>query len=354
MKKIIEKIFTEGKGILAADESIPTIGKRFDAIEVENTEDNRRAWRDLLFTTGGLEKYISGVILFEKTLDQRSSTGDTFLEVLRKKGISVGVKVDGGTQDFESDESGEKITKGLEALDKNCIVLKEKGVEFTKWRAVFNINSTDQLIDRNTSDLAEYAHIAQLNGLVPIVEPEVLFNYDKILPTSEDAKKTFMKVFHTLFLKLKERGVVLEEIILKTAFVQSRQSHEITETTKSILKGMPEGGIIYREESESLRIARETMDIFAEVLPSNLGGVAFLSGGLSPLMSAEYLNETVRRGADVGFKIPITFSYGRALQSDALQVWKGDTHKVSAAKEILSEEFRWDSEASKGKWIGKQ
>jgi fructose-bisphosphate aldolase class I len=304
-------IVQDGKGILAADESAPTIKKRFDTIQVESTEENRRSYRELLFTTSAVEKYISGVILFDETLRQSTQNNTPFPELLSQKGIYPGIKVDKGAKDLAG-FSGEKITEGLDGLRERLIEYGELGAKFAKWRAVINIGKTTPTrfcIDANAHALARYAALCQEAGLVPIVEPEVLMDGDHDISSCRDVTAATLKsVYSALF----EHCVYIEGTLLKPNMVLSGKDCQT--------QAGPE------------EVAEATVSCFRQVVPAALPGVVFLSGGQSSEQATANLNAMNAMG-----KHPweLSFSYGRALQEHALKAWRGEASNVAAAQQAF-------------------
>jgi fructose-bisphosphate aldolase class I len=302
LKETVSKIAQKGKGILAADESTSTCKKRFDALNIEFTEENRRDYREMLFTTPGVEEHISGVILFEETLKQNAKDGTPFFKLLESKGIVPGIKVDKGKVKME--ESEEEVTQGLDDLDERYKDYKQYGAKFAKWRAVYHI--TDELpseenIKANAEGLADYAKISQENDIVPIVEPEVLINGDHSIQRCYEVTKA---VLVAVFEKLKEKGVALEGIILKPSMVIS--------------------GKDAKDRADREEVAKRTVELFKEVVPEEVPTINFLPGGQSPEEATEHLQKMNEQ------ELPwnLSFSYGRALQEPALEAFsKGDIEK---------------------------
>lgn len=326
LNKIAQQMVATGKGILAADESMNTVGKRFASINLENTEDNRRAFREMLLTIAGEGEYISGVILFDETIRQKTSYGKSFVEVLQSEGILPGIKVDHGLVDFGT--AGEKITKGLEGLGDRLKEYVALGAKFCKWRAVITIGDgtpTDANIAQNAKDLAAYALVCQENGLVPMVEPEILIEGDH---TIEQAESASTKILTALFEELKNAGVAPEGIILKTSMVIAGKSSA--------------------KRSTPAEVAEATMRVFKKVLPENLAGEAFLSGGQGDIQATENLNAINQLGSKPW---PITFSYARALQDAATKAWMGKPENLQAAQKVFMHRAKMNSLASQGKYL---
>jgi fructose-bisphosphate aldolase, class I len=320
----IKDIATPRKGILAADESTGTIKKRFDSINVESTEENRRAYRELLFATPELEKYISGVILFEETLGQKTADGTPFPEFLAKKGIVPGIKVDKGLIPSESSPE-EKVTQGLDGLPERLAEYKKMGARFAKWRVVFDISDTHPsriIIKTNACLLARYAAICQNQGIVPIVEPEILMDGNHSL---EDCSIVTEKVLHAVFNALFKHKVALEFIILKPNMVIAGKDCN------------PQPSI---EEA-----AKETVKILRRTVPAAVPTINFLSGGQSDEVATQHLNAINKIGKQPWY---ISFSYGRALQAPCLQAWQGKKENVEAAQKILLKRSELNGAAALG------
>lgn len=326
LKEVAQKIVAPGKGLLAADESIGTAAKRFAPINLENTQENRRAFRDMFLTTKGIGQYISGVILFDETIRQNALNGKGFVDVLITEGVLPGIKVDEGTYDMP-DSPTEKLTKGLEGLDVRLKEYKDMGAVFCKWRAVITISETtptDANLLQNAKDLAQYALLCQENGLVPVVEPEVLIDGNH---TREKAKKITGKTLSILFDQCQKMGVAMEGLVLKTSMViAGKDSHE-KETPKDV--------------------AKATIDLFEKVIPKNLAGIVFLSGGQSEIQATENLN-AMHLGQHLPW--PLTFSYSRALEEGAILAWHGKKENVSAAQRVFLHRAKMNSLASMGKY----
>ena len=325
---IAQAMVAPGKGILAADESTGTIGKRFDGIHVENTEDNRRAYRDMLFATRGLGDHISGVILYDETLRQKSVAGTPFVDVLARNGILPGIKVDTGAKDLPLCP-GEKITEGLDNLPKRCAEYVKLGAKFAKWRAVIDIGRdmpSSTCIAANAHALARYAAICQEAGLVPIVEPEVLMDGDHSIERCEEVTEwTLNAVYEALYL----HRVVLEHSVLKPSMVISG---------KKCAKQAPVD-----------EVAARTVRTLKRTVPAAVAGIVFLSGGQSDEIATAHLNSM-----NVQFKgnlpWPLSFSYGRALQQPALKAWQGATGNVAAAQAALAHRSKMNGLASLGRY----
>jgi fructose-bisphosphate aldolase class I len=317
-----------GKGLLACDESTGTVGTRLEANGMENTEENRMVWRNLLFTTEGIGEYISGAILFEETLYQSDPSGKPFVDVLKGNGIIPGIKVDTGLKPLLGGGEGEKWCTGLDSLSDRCAKYYEQGARFAKWRTALQINvaagcPTDLAIDVASQDLARYARICQENGLVPIVEPEILIDGDHDIATTARVQE---RVLTTVYAKLQDNGVFLEGSLLKPS--------------------MTVPGVECPDKSDPATIAKMTVQTLDRCLPPAMPGVTFLSGGISEEDSSIYLNEInklERKGA-----FALTFSYSRALQSSCIKIWGGKEDKYAQAQAQLKARAQANSEASKG------
>lgn len=324
------RIVRPGFGILAADESTGTIGQRFAKINVENVEANRQAYRELLFTTEGLENYISGVILFEETLNQKASDGTPFPELLKSKGIIPGIKVDKGLVVIPG-TNDENSTTGLDGLAERCRDYYSKGARFAKWRAVVKIGQgrpSEAATLETAHTLARYAAICQENGLVPIVEPEILTDGDhNINVCAEVSERVFRKVVQALH----EQKVLLEGILLKPNMVTP--------------------GATCQDKKTAQEIAWLTVRTLSRTLPAAVPGVTFLSGGQSEEEASLNLNEMNKIDGRIR-PWSLTFSYGRALQSSTLKAWEGKPENVKAAQEALLARARANGEASLGKYAG--
>jgi fructose-bisphosphate aldolase class I len=326
LKKTAKQMVAQGKGILAADESSGTIEKRFDKINLPSTEDNRRSYREMLFTTPGINEFISGVILFDETIRQSASNGSTFVSLLQGEGILPGIKVDLGAVPMEESPE-EKVTKGLEGLPSRLEEYAKLGAKFAKWRAVITIGEhipTDACITQNAKDLAEYAYACQVAGIVPMVEPEVLMDGKH---TIEKCEEVSQKTLEALFKALSDKGVLIEGTILKTNMV---------------VPGKESG-----QNVTSQNIAEATLRVFKKVLPDNLPGQAFLSGGQSETEATANLNTLNQMGPHPW---DLSFSYGRALQDSALKTWNGQAENVGAAQQAFYHRAKMNSLARNGKY----
>jgi fructose-bisphosphate aldolase class I len=316
----------KGKGILAADESSPTIKKRFDTIGVESTEENRRAYREMLFTTSGAADYISGVILFDETIRQSAADGTPFPELLSAQGILPGIKVDAGAKDFAG-HPGEKITEGLDGLRDRIAEYRTLGARFAKWRAVITIGDgipSETCLTANAHALARYAALCVEGGLVPIVEPEVLMDGPHDIARCYDVTERALRL---VFAALYDHRVPLDEMILKPNMV-------ISGTESKTQAGVAE-------------VAEVTLRCFRAAVPAGVPGIVFLSGGQSDELATAHLNEMNRMG---GGPWELSFSYGRALQAAPLKAWSGAAANVAAGQKALLHRARCNGAARDGSY----
>lgn len=324
--QIAKAMVAPGKGILAADESTGTIEKRFTSINVENTEENRRAYRDLLFTTKGIGDSISGVILYDETLRQKSADGMSFVDLLNKNGVLPGIKVDAGAKPLAFCP-GETVTEGLDNLPKRCAEYVKLGAKFAKWRAVIDIGvdmPSSTSIAANAHALARYAAICQEAGLVPIVEPEVLMDGDHTIERCEQVTEwTLNAVYEALYMN----RVSLEGSVLKPSMVISGK------------KCARQAGVD--------EVAERTTRILKRTVPAAVAGIVFLSGGQSDELATAHLDAMNKLGNNPW---PLSFSYGRALQQPSLKAWRGSVANVPAAQAALAHRGRMNSLASLGKY----
>ncbi len=322
-----QALVAPGRGVLAADESTATIGKRFASIGIDSTEENRRAYRDTLFTTPGLAEAISGVIMYDETIRQSTSDGTPFPELLKGLGIQAGIKVDTGAKDLAK-APGEKITEGLDGLRERIAEYVELGATFAKWRAVITIAEgglpSRYCIETNAHALARYAALCQEGGLVPIVEPEVLMDGDHSIERCFEVTELTQ---HLVFDALAAQRVSFEEMVLKPNMVISGKGND------------RQAGV---EE-----VAEQTLRCLRRTVPSAVPGIAFLSGGQSAEVATEHLNAMNTMGPHPWV---LTFSYGRALQDAALAAWKGEASNREASQHALSEAARANSEAASGSY----
>ena len=326
LETVARAMVAKGKGILAADESSGTIKRRFDSIKIESNEDTRRAYREMLLTTKGLEEAISGVILFDETIRTAISDGTPFPQVLSRKGIMPGIKVDKGPVDIPG-FPGEVVTEGLDGLRGRVKEYRDFGAKFAKWRAVITIGDgipTRACLDLNAHALARYAALCQEGGLVPIVEPEVLLDGSHTIERCEEVTQETLKV---VFSALADQRVYLEGMILKPSMVVSG-------------KDCPrQAGV---EE-----VAERTIRCLNRTVPGAVPGIAFLSGGQSAESATEHLNAMNSMGPHPW---EVSFSYARALQDPALRSWKGQAANVAAAQKIFYHRAKCNSAARYGKY----
>ena len=325
LEEIASYIVSEGKGILAADESNPTCGKRFDSIGVESTEDNRRDYREMLFRSSGMDGNIGGVILFDETIRQDAKDGTPLVDIISNQGALPGIKVDKGLQPIGDTE--ETVTVGLDGLDERLKEYASMGAKFTKWRAVIKIGNnmpTDECIDANMKALADYAKLVQDNGMVPMVEPEVLMDGSHSIDDCYSATDRCLK---SLFRHLEECGVNIKGTILKPNMVTS--------------------GSTASEQAGIEEVAKKTLDCLIANVPSDLPGITFLSGGQSDILATAHLDSMNKIG---GFSWKVSFSYGRALQAAALKAWMGKPENMFISQDALSHRAKMNKLASLGEW----
>ena len=325
-----QALVAPGKGILAADESGGTIKRRFDSINVESTEDNRRDYRELLFRTKGSSEFISGIILFDETIRQNGADGTPLVKVLVDQGIIPGIKVDKGTQPIPGSPT-ELMTEGLDGLLSRLQEYAELGARFAKWRAVITIGDgipTDRGIEINAHALARYAALSQEAGLVPVVEPEVLLDGDH---TIDRCFETSEATLNETFAQLVRQGVVLEGILLKPSMV--------TSGNKAVNRAGPE------------EVAEKTVECFRRSIPVTLPGVVFLSGGQSDEEATVNLNAINQRAAVVSVPWQYSFSFGRGLQGAPLKAWSGQAANVERAKQAFYHRAKLTSAARQGLYV---
>ena len=323
---IAKRIMKRGKGILAADESNNTAGKRLESVGAQNSEEMRRQYRDLFLSTENIEHYISGVILFDETLRQKTNSGKLFGTHLDDLGILPGIKVDGGAKD-NPDFPGEKITEGLSTLGDNLDEYYEIGARFTKWRAVIQIDESNDLpskgaILENAIRLAKYAKKVQTSGMVPIIEPEVILNGPHSIEKAEEVTEKTLKI---VFEQILEERVDLKGLILKTSMV---------------VPGSDSG-----EEMVPSEVAQRTVRVLQKTAPKDLAGIVFLSGGQTPEQARDNLNAIARLEP---LPWEIAFSYARAIQGPALKIWKGKKENVEKAREEFLKWLIFDVQADRG------
>ena len=327
IEDIAKQMVIPGKGILAADESSGTIKKRFDTINVESNEENRRNYRELLFRTkNAMKNYISGVILFDETLRQESKDGTPLVNVISDSGSLPGIKVDAGAKDLALN-TNEKITEGLDGLRERLKEYYSIGAKFAKWRAVITIDSSipsDLCINANAHTLARYAALCQENEIVPIVEPEVLMDGNHTIGKCYDVTK---KTLEVVFKELSDHGVNLKGICLKPNMIID--------------------GSLQTEKSSKISIAEKTIECFKDTVPDEVPGIVFLSGGQSEIEATENLDQMNKIG---GFPWNLSFSYGRALQASALKAWSGEENNEELASNAFEHRAKMNSLATLGKW----
>ncbi|AKO51805.1 fructose-bisphosphate aldolase [Marinobacter psychrophilus] len=321
----IQALVQPGKGVLAADESLPTIAKRFDAVGVESTEDKRREYRSLIFSTPGLGEFVSGVILFEETLSQNSLDNVPIAKLLESQGIVPGIKVDTGKKPLIN-APGDEITYGLDGLDDRLEIYKNQGARFAKWRAVYNVSDTlpsRQAVEANAEMLARYAALCQSKGMVPIVEPEVLIDGNHTIERSAEVNEA---VIAEVFNALRRHRVQLETIILKPSMVTPG---------KACAKASPAA------------VAEATLRVLRKVVPAAVPGINFLSGGQTPEEATINLNAMNSLGQQPW---SLSFSYGRALQEPAQKAWAGEPGNTPAAQTAMFKRARLNGAASTGEY----
>ena len=326
LNEIAVYIVSDGKGILAADESTGTIKKRFDSINTESTEKIRRDYREMLFQAEGMKNNIGGVILFEETLKQDAADGTSLVNVISSQGALPGIKVDKGLT-LMNEDSEETVTNGLDDLNQRCQEFYKIGAKFTKWRAVITIGDnipTDACINENMLRLADYAKIVQSNNMVPIVEPEVLMDGSHSI---DDCYNVTSRVLKSLFQHLKNKNVDIKGTILKPNMIIS--------------------GTNCTEQAGVQEVAEKTVKCLLENVPEDLPGIAFLSGGQSDIDATAHLDAMNKIG---GFPWKLSFSYGRALQQAALKAWMGKEENMNNAKAAFSHRALMNKNAALGKW----
>lgn len=319
MQETVQKLLASGKGILAADESTKTIDKRFASLGIESTPETHRAYREMLFTTPGIETYISGVILFDESVKQG------LYKILEEKGIVPGVKVDEGLESYNGTE--EQVTKGLDTLEARLGEYAQLGLKFTKWRGVFIINDkfpSDSFYEENLGRMAKYASLSQKAGLVPIVEPEVLFEGNH---TTTRCSETIDETLNILFKKLSSENVDIKNLLVKTSMS---------------LPG-PESGV----RALPLEVANSTLRALKKSVPQEVPGIVFLSGGQTSDDATNNLNEIIKLKGDAPWDI--SFSFARALQEEAMTEWNGEIENVTSAQNKFIQRLERVSAARNGK-----
>ena len=329
LNKIALKIISNGKGILAADESNGTMSKRLTAVGINSTPENRLLFRETLFSSDSMKKYIGGVILYDETIKQTASSGETISDLISSTGAIPGIKVDIGVKNL-ANSNGEKVTEGLDGLKERLIKYYEYGARFTKWRAVYKIGKehpSKQAIHSNSHLLARYSAIVQESGMVPIVEPEVLMDGDH---SAELCLSKTSEVIEKCFEELILHKIDLSGIILKP---------------NMILSGNESIDKISNEE-----VSQKTLECLKKSVPNEVPGIAFLSGGQSEIEATENLN-LINKNNSTSFIM--TFSYGRALQQSALKMWSKNNQDINITQNIFNHRAKMCALAAKGKWSKK-
>ena len=330
LEDIAQKMVAPGKGILAADESTGTIGKRFEPLGIPSTPDNRRDYRELLFRTEeAMRNFVSGVILFDETIRQKAADGTPLVDVITATGAIAGIKVDAGAKPLALFR-GEKITEGLDGLRERLKEYHEMGARFAKWRGVIDIGPgmpSLGAINANAHALARYAALCQEAGIVPIVEPEVLMDGPNATHDIDTSYAATDKTLRVVFEQLRLANVRLSGIVLKPSMVIAG-------------KNAP-------KQASAKEVAEKTVQLLRAVVPGDVPGIAFLSGGQSDQQATEHLSLMNQMG-----KLPwrLTFSYGRALQAAAIKAWNGKAENVPAAQKAFLHRARMNSLATSGRW----
>ena len=327
LEKTARQLVAPGKGLLAADESFGTIGKRFEAVGIETSEESRRAYREMLFTTPEIGEYLSGVILFDETLRQEASDGRRLSQVLEDQGIIPGIKVDKSTVNMPLSPN-EKFTQGLDGLHDRLAEYRELGARFTKWRAVITIGDgipTRSCVEANAEALAMYAAFAQDHDLVPIIEPEVLIDGDHSIDRCYEVSEWTL---HETFDEVRDHGVELSGLLLKPNMVISGKNAS--------------------EQAGVEQVARNTVECLLRTVPPAVPGVVFLSGGQTDLQATQHLNAMNRLYE--GLPWELSFSYARALQGQPMEIWGGSTDKVEAAQRAFRHRAKMNSAARDGRY----
>jgi fructose-bisphosphate aldolase class I len=327
LAKTARQLVAPGKGILAADESFGTIGKRFEAVGIESSEESRRQYREMLFTTPGIGEYLSGVILFDETLRQKASDGRPLAKVLEDQGVIPGIKVDKSTVPMPLSPN-EKFTQGLDGLHDRLAEYRELGARFTKWRAVITIGDgipTESCVEANAEALAQYAAFAQDHDLVPIIEPEVLIDGDHSIERCYDV--TYWTL-HETFDEVYEHSVELSALLLKPNMVISGKNAS--------------------EQAGVEEVARHTVECLLRTVPPAVPGIVFLSGGQTDLQATQHLN--AMNSLYEGLPWELSFSYARALQGQPMEIWGGNEDNAEAAQKAFHHRARMNSAARQGKY----
>ncbi len=332
LEKIAKAMVADGKGILAADESTGTIKKRFDSINVDSTQDNRRDYREMLFRSQtAMRKYISGVILYDETIRQKAANGTRLTSLIKKTGAMAGIKVDMGAKDMAL-HAGEKVTEGLDGLSERMAEYYKLGARFAKWRAVINIRGntlpSEACIISNTQALARYAEICQAHNIVPIVEPEVIMDGNHSI---ERCFEVTRQTLTSLYAMLNAQNVHLAGTILKPNMVVS--------------------GTKNKTQADIETVAAMTLDCFLQTVPASVPGIVFLSGGQSDSDATAHLDAMNRLGKKRGgLPWKLSFSYGRALQAAPLKAWKGKARNVKKAQAAFAHRAKMNGRAAQGRW----
>lgn len=327
LQETARALVAPGKGILAADESSGNIQKKLASLGIESTESNRRDYRQLLFTTPGINQWISGVILYDETVRQASVDGKPLVQLLADKGIIPGIKVDKGPKPLPN-FPGETLTEGLDGLRDRLSEYKSLGARFTKWRAVIHITNetaSQIVIEANMHALAQYAILSQEAGLVPIVEPEVLMDGTHSIDASETVAR---RTLATLFNALREYKADLLGLLLKPNMV------------------IP--GLARTEPVDATEVAQRTVTVFKDTVPAEVPGIVFLSGGQSGKVASHHLSVMVATNPDLPWTL--SFSYGRGLQGEALETWRGEARNIPAAQEAFAKRAALVSKAALGQY----
>jgi len=327
LQQIAAALVAPGKGILAADESTSSIEKRFQSINLASTETSRRDYREMLFTAPGVSEYISGVILYDETIRQKAANGTPFVDLLQKAGVIPGIKVDTGAKDLVYCP-GEKVTEGLDGLRQRLQEYHKLGARFAKWRAVINVSQTlpsETCLIANAEALARYAALCQESGIVPIVEPEVIMDGSH---TIERCYEVTERALHVLFNKIYQHKVALEGLLLKPNMVIA--------------------GSECKQQADVATVADLTIRCFLRNVPAAVPGIVFLSGGQSDQLATAHLNAMNAKNKSLPW--PVSFSYGRALQSPALKAWGGRKEGLEAGRKAFAHRARLNSAARHGKY----
>jgi fructose-bisphosphate aldolase class I len=332
LEQVAAAMVATGKGIIAVDESTNTIKKRFEAAGVENTEENRRRYRELLLTAPGLGEHISGAILFDETIRQKTSDGTPLVDAMKKAGIIPGIKVDKGPVPLAG-FPGDVITEGLDGLRDRLKEYAQLGAQFAKWRAVINItdeNPSSTAIEANMENLARYAALCQEAGLVPMVEPEIVMDGPESTHDIDVSYEVHEAVLRSLFNALYAHNVMLEGLILKVSMV------------------IPGKNAPQDEQATAEDVAEATVRVLRTTVPASVQGIVFLSGGQSDEQATEHLDLINKMGPHPW---PVSFSYGRALVAEALNVWSKDlTGNYEKAQKVVHERAKENGDAALGRW----